>query len=269
MPFIVFNQRRHYGVRFNLFTTGIHCKLLSARRSYSGGARFGVELTLKQRPTQRIVAGFLYCNHGVIEVVAPTKLIVRIGQYTDRAAAVCQRLGQLAKEDKTAIEKAGASDLPPLVLASDDKIALILPTFAPQALLWESHFEFLDLSPSERRKRFYQYLYYTGINDIAFRRELNLRNGTFAAAAFGHERVLPIQSVLSKPITDEEITMEVRHYQEYVSSFTQEQVTQHVLSYVIVPGDGRIDLSNLDRWYDRDKGELIGDHVLYRVQLRN
>ena len=273
MPFIVFNQQVITGRSLQPF----HYEAFIANYSALVAAILvavtvwrGTE-PLKQRLSQRIVARvfFIAIIWGVIEVVAPTKLIVRIGQYTDRAAAVCQRLGQLAKEDKTAIEKAGASDLPPLVLASDDKIALILPTFAPQALLWESHFEFLDLSPSERRNRFYQYLYYTGINDITFRRELNQRNGTFAAAAFGHERVLPIQSVLSKPITDEEITMEVRDYQEYVSSFTQEQVTQHVLSYVIVPADGRIDLSNLDRWYGRDKGELIGDHILYRVQLRN
>jgi len=154
------------------------------------------------------------------------------------------------------------------VLASDDKVALILPTFAPDALLWESHFEFLDLHPNERRQRFYQYLYYTGIDERRFGKELGQPMSTFAAAAFGHDRVIPGQSVLAKPITGEEIAGEVASYQAYISSFAREKALEHLLSYVIVPADGSIDLSNLDRWYERDKGDQVGDHILYRVQLR-
>ena len=89
-----------------------------------------------------------------------------------------------------------------------------------------------------------------------------------AAAAFGHERVIPDQSVLAEPITGEEIANEVAGYQAYASSFTREKAAQNVVSYVIVPADRSIDLSNLDRWYERDGGDQVGDHILYRVHLR-
>jgi hypothetical protein len=91
---------------------------------------------------------------------------------------------------------------------------------------------------------------------------------SFAAAAFGHERVIPDLAVQTKPITSEEIADQVSQYQAYHSSFTRERAVQHALSYLIVPIDGGPDLSNLDRWYQRDKGEQVDGYVLYRVELR-
>jgi len=92
--------------------------------------------------------------------------------------------------------------------------------------------------------------------------------GNIAAAAFGHERVLSDLSVHVKPITSEDIASQVADYQAYSLSFTRERAAQHVLSYVIVPRDASIDLSNLDHWYERDKGEQVGNQLLYRVHLR-
>jgi hypothetical protein len=271
MPLVVFNQQVITGRSLQPFHYEIfianYVALLSAvlaiaiiwRRPHA------MEEPVHQRVLARLL--FVAILWALIEVVAPTKLIIRISQFTDRAAAICQRLGQLAKTDKAFTYTEG-SDPRPLVLASDDKVALILPTFAPHALLWESHFEFLDLHSNERRERFYKYLYYTGIDERRFGKELGQPMSTFSAAAFGHDRVIPGQSVLAKPITGEEIAKEVASYQAYTSSFTREKAAQHLLSYVIVPADGSIDLSNLDRWYERDKGDLVGDHILYRVQLR-
>jgi hypothetical protein len=81
--------------------------------------------------------------------------------------------------------------------------------------------------------------------------------------------VIPDQSLLAKPISGVEIANVVASYQASASSFTQESAGQQLLSYVIVPADGSIDLSNLDRWYERDRGDQVGDHILYRVQLRH
>jgi hypothetical protein len=35
-----------------------------------------------------------------------------------------------------------------------------------------------------------------------------------------------------------------------------------------VPNDWTFDLTNLDQWYERDAGEVIGDYTLYKVKLR-
>jgi len=272
MPFVVFNQQVITGRSLQPF----HYEVFIANYAVLLGA-FLIIVTIWRSPQAmelpvrtRILARLLFVAilWGLVEVVAPTKVIVRIGQFTDRAVAICLRLGQLAKTDKARRYTTEGLDLRPLVLASDDKVALILPTFAPYALLWDSHFEFLDLHPNEKRERFYKYLYYTGIDERMFGKELGQPMSTLAAAAFGHERVIPDQSVLAKPITGEEIAKEVAGYQAYASAFTRENAAQHLLSYVIVPADGSINLSNLDRWYERDKGDVVGDHILYRVQLR-
>jgi hypothetical protein len=145
---------------------------------------------------------------------------------------------------------------------------VILPTFAPHAVLWAPHFDFLNLAPGESHVRFYEYLYLTGIDGDRLAKDLSQPMSTFAAAAFGHERVLPDLSVQSRPITNDEIALQVAEYRNYYSSFTRDRAAEHTLSYVIVPVSGGPDLSNLDRWYQRDAGEQVGDHILYRVQLR-
>jgi hypothetical protein len=209
---------------------------------------------------------FVAISWAAIEVLAPANVIIRDGQFTDRAAAVCQRLRQRSTTD--GLVTSSATDPRPLVLASDNKIAVILPTFAPQAVLWAPHFDFLDLAAGESRERFYEYLYLTGIDADKLANDLVQPLSTYAAAAFGHERVIPDMSVQAKPITSEEIAFQVADYKAYYSSFTRDRAVQHILSYVIVPSAGGPDLSNLDRWYQRDKGEQVGDYILYRVQFR-
>ncbi|HEX4901056.1 MAG TPA: hypothetical protein VFV61_11030, partial [Pyrinomonadaceae bacterium] len=115
------------------------------------------------RPIRYRVAGrivFVALWWAAIEVLAPGKVIIRDSQFTDRAAAVCQRLRELS-----ASERGTTSELDPLpiVLASENKVAVILPTFTSHAVFWAPHFDFLHLAPGESRARFYQYLYYTGV----------------------------------------------------------------------------------------------------------
>jgi hypothetical protein len=201
-----------------------------------------------------------------IEIMAPTAVIRKDNLFIDRAAAVCQRLRERGKIDGPSGNP--DSDPVPLVLASENKIAVILPTFAPQAVLWAPHFDFLNLRPGESRQRFYEYLYYTGVEENKLTKDLREPMSTVAAAAFGHERVIPDLAVKPKPITDEEIASQVLEYKTFYSSFSRDQAVQHILSYVIVPIDGGPDLTNLDRWYQRDQGERVGGYILYRVQLR-
>jgi hypothetical protein len=272
VPLLVFNQQVITGRSLQPF----HYEVFIANyAALIGGVLAGVIFWRGLQDGKRMVRpqvvarlAFVAILWAIIEVVAPTQLIMRFSSYTDRAAAVGQRLRQLAEPGTTSSSRAAAIDPQPLVLASDYKIALILPAFAPQALLWESHFEFLNLQPNEVTERFYKYLYYIGTDGDDFARELTKPMSSIAAAAFGHDRVIVGQSVMSKAITSEDIANKVTDYESYSSSFNRQKAFQHVLSYVIVPADGSVDLSNLDRWYQRDGGERIGDHLLYRVQLR-
>ena len=222
-----------------------------------------VETPIRYRVAGRIVLIAIWW--AAIEVIMPVKLIIRDSQFIDRAAAVCQRLKQLeATETGTTSEL----DPRPLVLASDNKVAVILPTFTSHAVFWAPHFDFLHLGPGESRARFYQYLYYTGFDAEEFKTQLGKPMSTFAAATFGHERVIPDLAVQVTPISAEEIAQKVAEYDQYRSTFTRELASQHVISYLIVPAAKEPDLTNLDRWYERDAGEVVGDYRLYRTRLR-
>jgi len=272
MPIIVFNQQVITGRSLQPFHYEVfianYVSLVGASVSLAIIWRGPEGAKARFRSSSLARIAFVAILWGLIEIVAPTKLIIRFSHYTDRTAAICQRLKQVAKSDATLISSGDGPDTRPLVLASDDKVSSILPVFAPQALLWESHLEFSNLQPNELKERFYKYLYYTGIDGKQLTEAMGQPMSTFAAAAFGHERVLIGQSVLAKAITGEEISKEVSSYLAFVSSFKSEKAAHHILSYVIVPADSSIDLSNLDRWYQRDRGEQVGDHLLYRVKLR-
>lgn len=218
---------------------------------------------IRYRIVGRIV--FIAIWWAAIEVLAPAKVIIRDSQFTDRAAAVGQRLKELAA---TEAGTTSGLDPRPLVLASENKVAVILPTFTSHAVFWAPHFDFLHLADGESRARFYQYLYYTGVDSQKFKQELSKPSSTFAAATFGHERVIPDLAVQVTPISAEEIAQKVAEYETYRATFTRELALQHVISYLVVPVNKEPDLSNLDRWYERDSGELVGDYRLYRLRLR-
>ncbi len=220
------------------------------------------------RPVRYRLAGwiaFIAVWWAVIEVLAPVKVIIRDSQYTDRAAAVGQRLKELSTRETGTISEL---DPRPLVLATENKLAVVLPTFTSQAVFWAPHFDFLHLAPGESRARFYQYLYYTGVDSQKYKQELSRPGSTFAAATFGHERVIPDLAIQVTAISADEIAQKVAEYDSYRASFTRELASQHVVSYLIVPAAKEPDLSNLDRWYERDGGDLVGDYKLYRLRLR-
>jgi len=205
---------------------------------------------------------------GCLEVVViPRQFIRRDSQFIDRVAAVGERLRELYKVDVA--NSHPDADPRPLVLATDNRVSMMLPTFAPQAVFWTPHFDLLDLQSGESRERFYQFLYLSGVDAQQFKNELSQPMGNIAAAAFGHERVLPDLAVHPDPITSEDISNEVHHYQSYLASFTRAQAIHYPVSYVVDRLDGNTNFSNLDRWYERDSGETIEDYVIYRVRLRS
>ena len=62
---------------------------------------------------------------------------------------------------------------------------------------------------------------------------------------------------------------ELRRYAAYYHSFNRERAAHPTLSYVVTSARLNTNLSNLDRWYERDNGERFGDYTLYRVKLRS
>lgn len=266
-PFVVFNQQIvtgrslqpfHYEMFIANYVALIGCvlvTLLILRTSRQRTRPMGAQVAI------RIIVVAVWW--ALIEVALYTNVILKESQFIDNAAAVCLRLREFSKADR--MVQSITSDPRPLVFAFDERVAVILPTFAPQALLWSPNFALLDLQPKESMDRFYTYMYYVGIDSDEFAMALKDPMNVLTAFAFGPGRNLPDSK--PKPISLEEITAKVSEYKTFCSSFDRGKAETHVLSYLIEPSEGA-DLKNLDRWYEREKGEQIGAFTLYRVRLR-
>ena len=88
-------------------------------------------------------------------------------------------------------------------------------------------------------------------------------------ALFGWGRHTSRLSAASKPLTFGEIDEEAERFGEYSKNFSLKEASHPTLSYVVVPADWKVELKNLDRWYQRDNGEILGKYILYKVKLRD
>jgi hypothetical protein len=201
---------------------------------------------------------------AAFELTATTRRFAPVNRARDEQARVASRVAELARA--AADETAGAR---PVVLATSFMLADNLPVGAPQAaVLWAPHMHvYSGLTAEGYRERVYQFFYYTGIAPENFRSYLD-SNPLFVYLLFGAERALPRLTTEHAPPTAEEIDGAARAYADYVAAFTREQAARPALSFVVTSPERPHDLSALDRWYERDAGERVGNYTIQRVRLR-
>ena len=154
---------------------------------------------------------------------------------------------------------------PEIVIATHVVHADNLPTVAPQAVLWALHMRvFPGVTLDENKERFYQHLYYSGINEQRFLQSLSQYSFEYRIGLFGQERINRTLTPNLKPITAEEVRYETDKYLDYVAAFDQERAGRWPLSFVVAWAQDEPDFTHLDRWYERDRGERIGNFILYR-----
>jgi hypothetical protein len=220
----------------------------------------------KRKLTSRVllILALVTFGWGVIEADITTHVVDEQNIIRDDAMLVGRRLRELAREWEAAGgEKPGVVFSPNLIQGDD------LPTLAPQGVLWARHLHiFSGTTWEESKERFYQHLYYTGLNAGWLEAELNDGNYVVVIALFGWGRHHDRLTVNATPLTPEEIAAEVDHYAQYTASFNRERAASPLLSAVVTHTDGEPDLTNLDRWYERDAGERLGKFMLYRLKRR-
>jgi hypothetical protein len=179
----------------------------------------------------------------------------------DEGKPVADRLAQTAPAATT-------TDVP-VALIADLKLADRLPTDAPQAVLWAPRLlVFPGVTDAENRERFFQQLYYLGYDERKFWTELDRSGWNFLAGLFPYQRLSPVISGSNTPLAPEELRAQLASYLEYARSFNRDRAASPRLSYLIVAAEAEPDYANLDRWYERDAGERVGNFVLYRLKLR-
>ena len=202
-----------------------------------------------------IAWGFVECHYTV-------RVLDEVNVIRDEAMPIGNRLTQLAGGDPDKYKR--------VVLHLGTAEADDLPTIAPQGVLWARHQHvFAGVSWDENKERYYQQLYYQGVPA----RQLadGMKSGddfVSMIALFGWGRHTDRLVADYKPLTFKEIDAEAANFDEYVRTFNPAKPGVVRLDYLIAPAEPAQFYDNIDRWYERDAGEIYGKYILYKLKPR-
>ena len=270
IPFAVFNQQIITGWTMQPY----HYETFILNYAVLVGVVIAVALLKKPVPRRLLLAvAAISVVWGMIEVGLPARLtFIPLAINNERMIPVLLQLNELAKADGTFADSPNKPS--PLVFSPYIAVNSWLPTWTSQGTLLDiGGLDLGHVSPAERKEFLYMHLYYSKVDGSALRkpfegsaRDVGLKYAR--AAIFGHERIIPGLNLHFEPIKDEEIEQAIREYQTYVDSFSREEALKRPLAYAVLLAEDNFDPTNLDRWYERDTGERVGDYVLYRLRLR-
>ena len=273
LPFIIFNQQMLTGKTMQVF----HFDLFVINYSTLIGLLVAVSLLWRSVPRRLLIwLGALSLAWGVFSVALPARLVfVPSAAARDQRIPVLLRLKEISNLDGTRSDLRTHGQASTLVFSPDLAVTVLLPTWTPQGTLLDiGGVECGNVSREERKEFFFMHLYYSKVQSEGLRKALNGVPGNptmeryAPIAVFGSERVSPALTFDFKPIQPNEIEREVQAYQAYLNSFSRAEALKRPITYAVIPVEGNFDFSNLDRWYERDAGERVGDYTLYRLKLR-
>lgn len=222
-----------------------------------------LKLNLKLRRLLPLIA-ILTIGWGFTECYYNTWFLDDANIARDEAKLLGDKLTELAKTELFDENGNRRLTMNFNLLQGDDQ-----PTVAPQAVLWARHLHvFSGATWEENKERLYQFYYYNGVDEFELEKQFRENNVVTIISFFGWGRHASRLTKDYKPLTDDEIETEARNYSDFCREYNLEKAARNKLSYVIVDSNYFANLTNLDRWYERDKGEQIGKFVLYRVKLK-
>lgn len=273
LPFVVFNQQILSGKTMQVF----HFDVFIINYSTLVGLWIAISALRFSFSRRLLVAvatlSFLW---GLFSVALPSRLLfVPAAVAKDKRLPAVVRLSELSHQDGTFTNLRAQGQSSRLVFSPDLAITILVPTWAAQGTLLDiGGVECGTISREQRKEYFYQHLFYSATDSSVLREALNGRGDNPAierfgpAIVFGSERVASVLSANFRPIRPDEIEREVQNYQAFMNSFSREQVLKRPITYAVIPVAGIFDFTNLDRFYERDAGERVGDYILYRLKLR-
>lgn len=175
----------------------------------------------------------------------------------DKTIAVANRLSEMDPEHKGVVM--------PVNLRQGE----ILPTIGSNPVLWAVHMPvFPGNSADEMNERFFDYIYYCGVSPETLRQILNSGSSAVLSALFGPNRAAPHLARNSKPVTPDEIEQAVKRYTNHIGGFDKARAEKYLVSFLIVDRAVPFDSTNIDKWYERDQGEQIGESIIHRLKIR-
>ena len=264
LPLVVFNQQVLTGKSMQPF----HFEAYIVNYVVLVAAVVGISLVwrpLKNSTLSWITIACLVL--GLIDVAFLAAGFHHTDVMKDRMIPAARRLRELSLSDM--------SPASALVFSPQIEVMQMLPTYARQGtLLGMGSVDFAGANNEERKEFLFTHLYYSGVTPDALRQIIGgvgvpLQTSYYVKyVLFGHERVRPVYSLEFQPITRSEIQEELEKYAAFVASFSRETARKHRLAYSVTAIESNFDFSYIDRWYDRNRGEQVGDAMLYTLTLR-
>lgn len=266
VPLIVFNQQMitgqslqpiHYQVFIGNYVAGLSLVLLFGLFWRNASDREAITGKFAMIVLTLIAAGW-----GFVECHYTVRVLDEVNVLRDEALPVARRLDEIAKGEPNP----RASVVMHFGIAEGDD----LPTLAPQSVLWARHQHvFAGVTWQENKERYYQYLYYLGVDERQLAAGIKSGNDFVSVIAlFGWGRHTDRLNSEYKPLTFREIDEEMRKFGEYVKTFDPLKAGNPPLSYAISETDSPPNFTNIDKWYVRDAGEIFGKYTLYRLKAR-
>ena len=247
-PFVVFNQQIISGVSLQSFHYEQFIINYLVLLSIVGVYHL-IWSNLRIRP---IVWAMFAIGIGLVTAIKEVRDNEPLNMRRDQARAMVQQLeanGGAALFDNSLLAASALTD------------SSVPQLWAPNMYIYGG------ISETERRERFFQYLYLLGVEPQTFDRDLQ-NSPQVQAAVFGLRRINALLTSTFTPISSEEIRGQVEAYSAYTKNFSAQQANRWPLVYVVTSNEVTHDFTNLDRWYTRSSGELVGDSMVYRVRLK-
>jgi len=183
-----------------------------------------------------------------------------------RAAIATEPMNSQLDEGRAIALKLRTEDNQGLVLATNLLLANAVATTSKNPVLWARHlYTFSNVNLAEQKNRFYQYLYYVGVDEGEFKQAM--RDDFIARwEVFGAERANPMLAQNNQPVSEEEITSATNEYAAFIKSFNESVAAKLPLTYAVATANA--DLTNLDRWYERTVVDQKSNLLLYRLKPR-
>lgn len=272
MPFIVFNQQILTGrslqpIHYKVFIAN-YVALLSIVLLFA--VLWRARDAARPIPARALIlTAIAALGWGIVEVSDIASRDAAQARLRDEVMPVARRLDTMTREDGSlAAALAGTAPFP-LVYVSTLDVSKSIPSDSAVAVLWALHTPASGVSLAESKERFYQYMYYSGLSPTEVATGMAQQRFIVMAPLFGVERVIEGLVPDPKPISIDEMREELRRYTDYSDHFSIQHATHPQLSFVVVPiGEAQPNFGNLDKWYERDAGEMVGIFTIYRVKLR-
>lgn len=179
------------------------------------------------------------------------------------ASLLSWKLARMGLSISTEFDRIASLQLPPgTVFATNAIIGDTLPSVTSNPVLWGRHaYIYSNLTPADQRNRFFQYLYFSGMDAQRLTEALRT-DFTARMEVFSQERANPVLIFDSEPISEAEIEAVGKEFE----SFTENYNPQIPLVYAIVsPSD---DLTRLRYWYELEEISRPENLIIYKLRTR-